>query len=157
LVFLLVVFFSVRAIFAFDGGHLIIPAVNTEVTVGDRILQLGAVQGTTVGSQLAAEVRIVIRTGLVEGSHISVASAPLAVGLGVVGVQVVASGESAVAAGNPANVWLLLGVALHVALQVLLTLKATLATGLLALELDLLDDRGQVLQAQVGANQLLFG
>jgi len=138
--------------------YLVIPTIDAEVTaVRHGILQLGAVKRTAVRSQLATEVWIIIRTGLVESSHIAVASAPLAVGLGVVCVQIVASGESAVAAGDPANVRLLLGMALHVALEVFLALEATLATRLLALELDLLDDRGQVLQTQVGAQQLLLG
>lgn len=42
-------------------------------------------------------------------------------------------------------------------LQVLLALESTLAAGLLALELDLLDDVGQVLQAQVRSQELFFG
>jgi hypothetical protein len=62
------------------------------------------------------------------------------VGLGVVGVEVVASGEGAVTARNPANVRLFLGVALHVSLEMLLALEPPLAARLLALELHLLDD-----------------
>jgi hypothetical protein len=109
-------------------------------TVGNSILKLGTVKRATVRSQLATEIRVVIRAGLVEGSDIAVATAPLAVGLGVVGVQVVTSGEGAVAARNPANMRLFLGVTLHVTLEVFLTLETTLATRLLALELDLLND-----------------
>jgi hypothetical protein len=79
------------------------------------------------------------------------------VGLGIVGVEVVAARESTVTARYPAYMGLLLGMALHVTLQVLLALESALAAGLLALELDLLDDVGQVLQAQVRPQELLLG
>lgn len=138
-------------------AHLVIPGVDTQVTaVGHGVLQFRAINGTSVRRELATEVRIVIRAGLVEGSNIAVASSPLAVGLGVVGIQVVTTGESSVAAGHPADMGLFLGMALHVALQMLLALETTLATRLLALELDLLDDGWQVLEAQVGAHKLLL-
>lgn len=138
--------------------HLVIPGIDTKVTtIRHGVLKLGAVDGAAIGSELATEVGIVIWAGLVESSNIAVASSPLAVGLGVVGVQVVAPRECSVAARHPANMGLLLGVALHVALQVLLALETALATGLLALELHLLDDRGQVLKAQVGTHKLLLG
>jgi hypothetical protein len=95
--------------------------------------------------------------GIVEGSDIAVTTAALAVGLGVVGIEVIAPGECAVAAWNPTNMGLLLGVALHVPLEMLLALETSLAARLLALELNLLDHSGEVFKAKVGANQLLFG
>lgn len=49
------------------------------------------------------------------------------------------------AARNPADMGLFLGVALHVALEVFLSLEATLAARFFALELHLLDDGWQVL------------
>jgi hypothetical protein len=137
-------------------AHLIIPAINAEVTIRD-VLKLGVVKRTAVGCQLATEIRIIIWAGLVEGGDIAVATTPLAVSLGIVSVEVVAAGESSVAARHPAYVGLLLGMALHMTLEVLLTLKAAFAPRLLALELDLLDDCGKILQAQVGPQQLLFG
>lgn len=88
-------------------AHLILPPVSAEVTIRD-VLQLGAVNRTPVRVQLATELRIVIRAGLVESSHIAVAATALAVGLGVVGVEIVAARESTMAARYPANMGLLL-------------------------------------------------
>jgi hypothetical protein len=136
-------------------AYLILPPVSAEVTIRD-VLQLRAVNRTSVRIQLAAELRIVIRAALVEGSHIAVATTALAVGLGVMGVEVVAARESTMAARYPAYMGLLLGVALHVTLEVLLALETALAAGLLALELNLLNDVGQVLQAHVRSQELLF-
>lgn len=42
-------------------------------------------------------------------------------------------------------------------LEMLLALEAALASGLLALKLNLFDNGWQVLQAQIGAGQLLLG
>lgn len=125
----------------FSALQLVIPAIDAELTaIGNRIFKLAAVDWATVGSQLATEIRIIILTGLIEGRDITVATTPLAVGLGVVCVEIVAAGESAVAARDPANMRLLFGVALHMALEVLLALETPLAARLLALELHLLDD-----------------
>jgi hypothetical protein len=96
-------------------AHLILPPVNAEVTIRD-VLKLRAVNRTPIWMQLAAEVRIVVGTALVEGGDIAVPTTPLAMGLGVVSVEVVAAGESTMAARHPAYVGLLLGMALHVAL-----------------------------------------
>jgi hypothetical protein len=122
-------------------GRLIIPAINAQLaTVRHGIFKLAAVDRATVRSKLATEVGVEILTGLIEGRDVAVPTAPLAVGLGVVGVKVVASGEGTVTARNPANVRLFLGVALHVSLEMLLALEPPLAARLLALELHLLDD-----------------
>lgn len=138
--------------------HLVIPGVDTQVTaIGHGVLKLGAIDGAAVGGELATEFGIVIWAGLVESSNIAVAPSPLAVGLGIVGVKIVAARESSVATGHPAYMRLLLRMALHVALQVLLALETALATRLLALELHLLDNGRQVLEAQVGTHKLLLG
>lgn len=72
--------------------HLIIPAIDAEVTtVGHGVLQLGTPDGTTIGRKLATEVWVIILTCVIKGSDVAVAPAPLAVGLGVVCVQIVAS------------------------------------------------------------------
>lgn len=105
---------------------------------------------------MASEIRVKVLTGLIEGGDIAIATTPLAVGLGVVGVQIVAARECTVTTRNPAYMRLLLGVALHVTLEVLLALEATLAAGLLALELHLFDDRWQVFETQSGPKELLL-
>lgn len=121
--------------------RLIIPAIDAQLTtIRHAIFELAAVDGTTVGGKLSTEVGVEILTGLIQGSDVAVATAPLAVGLGIVGVEVVAAGEGAVAARNPADMRLLLGVALHVALEMFLALETPLAARLLALELHLLND-----------------
>jgi hypothetical protein len=121
--------------------QLVVPAIDTELTaIGNSIFKLASVDWATVWSQLATEIRIIILTGLIEGRDVAVATTPLAVGLGVVCVKIVAAGESAVAARDPADMRLLFGVALHMTLEVLLALETTLAARLLALELHLLDD-----------------
>ena len=126
--------------FAF-GCRLIIPAIDAQLaTVRHGIFKLAAVDRATVRSKLATEVGVEILTGLIEGRDVAVPTAPLAVGLGVVGVEVVASGEGTVATRNPANMRLFLGVALHVSLEMLLALEPPLAAWLLALELHLLND-----------------
>jgi len=119
--------------------HLLIPSINAELAIGN-VLELGSVNWTTIRCQLASEIRIIIGTGLVEGGDVAVATATLAVGLGIVCVEVIAARESTVAARHPTDMRLLLGVALHVTLEVLLALESALAAGLLAFELDLLDD-----------------
>lgn len=101
---------------------------------------------------MTTEVGVIVLTSLVKSSDVAVSPSALAVSLGVVGIQVVTAGESTVASRNPADMGLLFGVALHVSLKVLLTLEASLAAGLLALELHLFDNSGQIFQAQVGAN-----
>lgn len=78
-------------------------------------------------------------------------------GLGVVGIEIVTAGEGAMTAGDPTDMGLLLGVALHVSLQVLLSLEATLATGLFTLELNLFDDGGKVLERKALLGRLLPG
>lgn len=121
--------------------RLIIPAIDAQLaTVRHSIFKLAAVDGPTVGSKLSTEIRVEILTGLIESRNVAVATAPLAVGLGVVSVEVVAAGECTVTSRNPADMRLFLGVALHVTLKVLLTLETPLAARLLALELHLLDD-----------------
>lgn len=130
--------------------RLIVQQVHAELaSVENRVVQLGSVDRSTVRSQLAAEFRVVVRACLVEARDVSVAPPSLAVCLGVVRVEVVAAGECPVAPRDPAYVRLLLGVALHVPLQVLLSLEAAWAAGLLALELDLLDDGWQVVEGEV--------
>lgn len=105
-----------------------------------RLLQRRSVDRSTIGCQLAAELRVVIWAGLIQCGDITIAATSLAVGLGVVCVEVVAAGECSMAPRHPADVRLLFRVALHVPLQVLLPLEAARAAGLFALELDLLDD-----------------
>lgn len=136
--------------------HLFIPTINAEVTVRN-ILKLGTINGASIRCQLTPELRIVIWAVLVEGGDIAVATTTLAVGLRIVCIEVVAPGESSVAARNPANMRLLFGMTLHVTLEVLLALKSALAARFLALELDLLDDWGQIFQTQGGAQELLLG
>lgn len=96
-------------------------------------------------------------TSLIQGRDVAVATAPLAVGLGIVRVEVIAAGEGTVAARNPADMRLLFRVAFHVALEMFLALETSLATGLLALELHLLDDGRQVLKTEVRTKELLLG
>jgi hypothetical protein len=71
------------------------------------------------------------------------------VSLGIVSVEVVASRKGTVAPRNPANMGLFLGMALHMPLQVLLSLEAPIATRLFAFELNLFDDWRQIFQHQV--------
>lgn len=121
--------------------RLIIPSINAQLaTIRHAVFQLAAVDGPTIRGKLSTEVGVEILTGLIEGSDVAVATAPLAVGLGIVGVEVVAAREGSVAARNPADMRLLLGVALHVTLEVFLALETPLAARLLALELHLLND-----------------
>lgn len=131
--------------------RLVIPAINVQVAAIRNIFELATIDGTAVGSELATEVGIEILTGLIEGRNVSVPTAPLAVGLGVMGVEVITAREGTVAAGNPANMRLLLRMTLHVTLEMFLTLEATLAARLLAFELHLFDDGRKVLKTQVGA------
>lgn len=128
---------------------LVVPVVNVGLLgLRDRVIQLGAINGTTIRGQLTAEVWVIVRACLVKGSNIAVAATPLAVSLGVVCIEVIASGETPVASWHPAYMRLLLGVALHVPLEMLLPLESTFTTWLLASELDLLDDGGQVLKLE---------
>lgn len=121
--------------------RLIIPSINAQLaTIRHAIFKFAAVNGPTIGGKLSTEVGIEILTAVIEGSDVAVATAPLAVGLGVVSVEVVAAREGAVAARNPTDMRLLLGVALHVALEMFLALETPLAARLLALELHLLND-----------------
>lgn len=137
--------------------RLIIPAINAELAaIGHGIFKLAAVDRTTVGGQLTTEVRVEVLAGFIEGCNIAIATATLTVGLGVVGVQVVAARECTVAARDPAHMRLLLGVALHVPLEMFLALETTLAARLLALELHLLNDRRQVLEAESGSKELFL-
>lgn len=129
--------------------HLVVPAINPQLTTVRNVFELRAIDRSTIRGELTTEVWVIIRAGLVEGSDIAIATTPLAVGLGVVSVEIVTARESALAARYPANMRLFLGVALHMTLQMFLTLEPAFATRLLALELDLLDDRRQVLQTQV--------
>jgi hypothetical protein len=139
-------------------GRLIIPAINAELTtIRDSLFEFATVDRATVGCKLATEVGIKVLTGLIEGGDVTIATAPLAVGLGVVGIEVVTARKRAMTARHPAYMRLLLGVTLHVTLKVLLTLEAALAAGLLALELHLLDDGWQVFETQVRTEELLFG
>lgn len=130
-------------------AHLVVPAINPQITTVRNVFELRAIDGSAIRGELTTEIWVIIRAGLVEGSDIAIATTPLAVGLGVVSVEIVTARESTVAARYPANMRLFLGVALHMTLQMFLTLEPTLATGLLALELDLLDDRRQVLETQI--------
>lgn len=121
--------------------RLIIPAIDAQLaTIRHAIFKLAAIDGPTVRGKLSTEVRVEILTGLIQGSDVAVATAPLAVGLGIVGIQVVAAREGTVAARNPAYMRLLLGVTLHVAFEMFLALETSLAARLLALELHLLND-----------------
>lgn len=124
-------------------------------SIGHEILGLGVVDWSPVSGQLAAIFRVVVWAVLVQCRDIAIPAAALTVGLRVMRVQVVTARESPFAARNPAYMRLLLRVALHVSLQMLLPLEATLATGLLALELDLLDNRWKVLQTQALLRRLL--
>lgn len=135
-------FFGCFRVFVFAFWcRLIIPAIDAQLaTVRHGIFKLAAIDGPTVRSKLATEVGVEILTGLIEGRDVAVPTAPLAVGLGVVGIEVVTPGEGTVATRNPANMRLLLGVALHVSLEMLLALETPLAARLLALELHLLND-----------------
>jgi hypothetical protein len=122
-------------------GHSVIPGFNVSLLgLRNRVIKLGAIDGTTVRSQLSTKVGIIVRAGLIKGGNITVAATPLAVSLCVMCVEVVASRETAVASGYPANMGFLLGVTLHVSLEMFLSLESALATRLLAAELDLLDD-----------------
>lgn len=56
---------------------------------------------------------------------------------------------------HPAHMRLLLRVALHMPLEVLLALEPALAARLLAFELNLLDDRRQVVQGKAVLRRLL--
>jgi hypothetical protein len=85
--------------------QLVIPAIDAKLTaIGHSVFELAAVDGTTVGRQLAAEIRIIILTGVVESRDVSVATTPLAVGLGIMCVEIVAAREGAVASRDPTNV-----------------------------------------------------
>lgn len=139
--------------------RLVIPAaINAKVaTVRNSIFKLSAVHRATIGGKLTPEVRVEVWTGVIQGSHITVATSSLAVGLRVMSIQIVAARKRAVASGNPADMGLFLRVALHVTLEVFLALEPTLAAGLLALELDLLDDWRQVLETQCRSKKLLLG
>lgn len=89
--------------------RLIVPAVDAEITaVHHGVFQLGSRDGPAIGSQLAPEIRVKVWTGFVERGDVAVATAALAVGLGVVGVEVVAAREGSVAARHPADMGLLL-------------------------------------------------
>jgi hypothetical protein len=97
---------------------------------------------------LASKVRIIIRTSLIESSDVAVSSTSFAVGFGIVCIEIVAAGEASIAARHPAYMRLLLRVTLHMALQVLLSLKLSLAAGLFAPKLYLLDYGRKVLQPE---------
>ena len=134
----------------------VIPGVYTDfASVGNDIFQLRPVDRSTILGELPAEVRIVVGARLIQSGHISVATAALAVGLGVVGIEVIAAPEGALAPGHPADMGLLFGVALHMPLQMFMPLESPFATGLLALELDLANDMGQGIQRHFLAGRLL--
>lgn len=121
--------------------RLIIPSINAQLaTIRHAIFKFAAVNGPTIGGKLSTEVGIEILTSVIEGSNVAVATAPLAVGLSIVSVEVVAAREGAVASRDPTDMRLLLGVTLHVALEMFLALETPLAARLLALELHLLND-----------------
>lgn len=69
--------------------HLLGPSVHTQLPGIHRVLQLGTIDRATIGSELTPEVGVVVGAGLVQGRDVPVATAPFAVGLGVVGVEVV--------------------------------------------------------------------
>jgi hypothetical protein len=94
---------------------------------------------------LTTELGIVVRTGFIKRGDITVTAASLAVSLSVVSVEVITARKGPVAARNPADMRLLLRVALHMSLEVLLSLEPTFATRLLASELDLFDDGRKIL------------
>lgn len=121
--------------------RLIIPSIEAQLaTIRHTVFKLATVDRPAVGGKKSSEVGVEILTGLIQGSDVAVATTPLAVGLGIVGVEVVAAGKGTVTARNPADMRLLLGVALHVALEMFLALETPLAARLLALELNLLND-----------------
>jgi hypothetical protein len=94
---------------------------------------------------LTTELWIVVWTSLIKRGNITVTATTLAVSLGVMSVEVITAREGSVAARNPADMRLLFRVALHMSLEVLLSLETTFAAGLLASELDLFDDRRKIL------------
>lgn len=70
--------------------HLVVPPIQI-TTVRDGIFQFGAPDRASIGRKLTTEVWVVVLTGLIKGSDIAIAPAPLAVGFRIVCVQVVAS------------------------------------------------------------------
>lgn len=139
-------------------GRLVVPAVHADITtIHDGILQFGSVDRSAIRCELATELRVEVCAGIIKSGDVAVSSTTLAVRLRIVGIEIITAGKGTVATWNPAHMRLFLRVALHVTLQVLLALEAALATGLLALELNLLDNGRQVFQAQIGAGQLLLG
>ena len=120
--------------------------------VSDGVLQLGPIQWSTVRCELSTEIRVKVWTGLIQCRHVAVATAPFAVCLGVMSVEVVTAREGPVAPRHPAYMGLFLRVALHVSFQMLLALETALAARLFALELHLSDDRWQALKRET-----LFG
>jgi len=78
-----------RSLTQFRSTHLLVPSIHTQLPSVHRVIQLGPINRTAVGSELAPEVRVEVGAGLVQGRDIPVATAPFAVGLGVVSVEVV--------------------------------------------------------------------
>lgn len=105
---------------------------------------------------MTTEVRVVIGAGVVESSHVTIPSATLAMSLGIVCVEIVTTRKCPIAAGDPTNMGLLLGVAFHMSLQMFLSLKTTLATRFFASKLDLLYDGWKVLEFETLFRQGLF-
>lgn len=82
--------FSFRFLLLF--GHLVIPPVHILiVAVRHRIVKRAAADRATISRQLAAEVRVVIQTGLVESGDVTISTTPLAVCLGVMCIEIVAA------------------------------------------------------------------
>lgn len=71
--------------------HLLIPSIHTQLPSIHRVLQLGTIDRTAIGSELTPEVGVKVGAGLVQGRNVPVATAPFAVGLGVVSIEVVAA------------------------------------------------------------------
>ena len=69
--------------------HLLVPSIHTHLPSVHRVLQLGTIDRTAIGSELTPEVGVEVRAGLVQGRNVPVATAPFAVGLGVMSVEVV--------------------------------------------------------------------
>lgn len=90
-------------------GHLVVPAIHADITtIHDRILQLGSIDRSAIRCQLATEFRVKIGAGVVQGSNVAVPSTTFAVSFGIMGIEIVAAGKSAVTAWNPAHMRLLL-------------------------------------------------
>jgi hypothetical protein len=107
------------------SGFSILPGIHPNVArPGDGIFQLGPIDRTPIRCQLSPKVRIIIRTLIIKRRNISIAPTSLTVSRGIVSVEAVASREGTVAPGNPSNMGHFLGMALHMPLQVLLSLEA---------------------------------